>query len=59
MFLETSAKTSFNVEDAFLDSSRLILEKMERNKDKVVNEDSRSINLNQKKLESSDESRCC
>ena len=58
MFLETSAKTAFHVEEAFVDSSRMILENMERNK--VVNEDTRGINIKEKKNDSTtNESRCC
>ena len=32
LFLETSAKSSYNVEEAFLQSSRMILGSMEKNK---------------------------
>lgn len=57
MFLETSAKTAFHVEDAFINSARLILENIEKNKVSV--DDSKGLNLKSQKKAVSEDAKCC
>jgi hypothetical protein len=57
MFLETSAKTAYHVEEAFINSAKLILENIEKNK--VVVEDSKGLNLKSQKKGISEDAKCC
>jgi hypothetical protein len=57
MFLETSAKTAYHVEEAFINSAKLILENIEKNK--VVVDDSKGLNLKSQKKSISEDAKCC
>jgi len=60
-FMETSAKTAKNVEDAFvLMTKEVVLHQKDKEKNlKKKDEETKKIDINQKKGKSIDEGKCC